>query len=63
MSEVPHFWTYNDVPLEDLSRAELVEACNTACDEVHRLREENARLLKLSIWAPPEWAEKVGGNA
>ncbi len=62
-NDFPHYWTYNDTPLDELSREDLIVACEVACEEVHRLREENRRLLKLSIWASPEWAEKVNGNA
>ena len=57
--DFPHYWTYNDTRLEELDRETLIEACATACEEVHRLRQENQELVKLAIYAPPG----VAGNA
>lgn len=50
-NDLPHYWTYNDTRIEELDRADLIEACNTACDEIHRQRQEIDRLRReLGIW-------------
>ncbi len=57
--QYPYYWAYNGTKIEDLSHNELLEACCDAFEEIDRLREENARLTKLAIWAPPH----VSGSA
>ncbi len=65
--DLPHYWTYNDVRLEDLDKPTLIEALETVLENNADMQDEIQRLRQDVIQAHASWRrrvmETVEGNA
>lgn len=58
---IEHYWTYNDVRLEDLDKPTLIEALETVLESNADMQDEIMRLRKDVIQAHASWRRRVMG--